>query len=237
MDNYLCLPQELDNKELYREMFNIPLRREVQPNAGRIQQFGKESYCDAYTTCDTDMRDLIGFKNCFHREYYEWKEPVKVLPNRFLSWIFAKYVALEAEEKGENFVVVDLTKSVHFGGVCFIPQQHQAAPQKIKCFNRFGHFIEAATRLDKLGNTDAALDLIYDKIDKMLTEGQFSLIDSVLNDLDVEIHSVDILLGLLTSTLPAKTKLQGRKAFFLAVEQDIKRRGEWEEGLLTGLES
>jgi len=58
-----------------------------------------------------------------------------------------------------------------------------------------------------------------------------------LRQVDVRIFSTDLLLGILTATLPAKSKLPSRTPFFGKVEAIIKRRGEWEKGLLTGLES
>jgi DNA repair exonuclease SbcCD ATPase subunit len=98
-------------------------------------------------------------------------------------------------------------------------------------------FVEHANRLDKIGQTDAALDLIYDRIDTLLVKGKFEEVDSVLRDADPKRLSVDILLGLLTSTLPARTKLSTRAKFFAEVEREIRRRDQWEDGLLTGLES
>jgi hypothetical protein len=99
------------------------------------------------------------------------------------------------------------------------------------------NFVEQAARLDKLGHTDAALDLIYDRIDTLLIAHEFDEVDAILESADLKILSIDVLLGLLTSTLPARTKLASRKAFFMAIEQEAKRRGEWEQGLLTGLEN
>jgi hypothetical protein len=102
---------------------------------------------------------------------------------------------------------------------------------------RTGDFVEHARRLDHHGRTDAALDLIYDQIDALMTGGKFEAIGSLLQRLDLGALSVDLLLGLLTSTLPARTKIPFRGDFFRAVESEIKRRGEWENGLLTGLEN
>ena len=83
---------------------------------------------------------------------------------------------------------------------------------------------------------DAALDVLYDRVDASLKKKQFQKIDDVLSEVDVNTLSVDILLGLLTATYPAKSKLPSRVAFFSAAEAAIKARGEWEDGLLAGLE-
>ena len=98
-------------------------------------------------------------------------------------------------------------------------------------------FVERANRLDRLGQTDAALDLLYDQIDQLLRTGKVQKVDSILEHLDLSVFSVHLLLGLLTSTLPAKTRLNFRRKFFSDTEALLKARGEWEEGLLTGLES
>ena len=66
-------------------------------------------------------------------------------------------------------------------------------------------FVERANRLDRLGQTDAALDLLYDQIDQLLRTGKVQKVDSILEHLDLSVFSVHLLLGLLTSTLPAKT--------------------------------
>jgi hypothetical protein len=97
-------------------------------------------------------------------------------------------------------------------------------------------FIQHANRLDKHGRIDAALDLIYEKIDSLLRGGDFAEVDSILSRVETKSLSVDLLLGLLTSTLPARTKLPSRREFFARVEGEITERGELEDGLLTGLE-
>ena len=100
-----------------------------------------------------------------------------------------------------------------------------------------GSFLERANQLDKRGQTDAALDLIYDQVDALLRSGALARIDALLSGTDVRSLSPDVLLGLLTATLPARTKLRSRKAFFKKVETFLKSREDWENDLLTGLES
>jgi len=97
-------------------------------------------------------------------------------------------------------------------------------------------FIQRAVRLDDQGRTDAALDLIYDSIDEMMRGGQFSELDSLLERLPTNTLSADMLLGVLTATLPARSRLANRKEFFCDVEACLKDRREFEDGLLTGLE-
>jgi hypothetical protein len=98
-------------------------------------------------------------------------------------------------------------------------------------------FTDRASRLDKLGRTDSALDLLYDSVDDLMRRGCFDELNSIISDQNqnVEEHSVDILLGLLTSTLPARNRLPARVQFLSSVEEALKSRGEYEEGLLNGL--
>lgn len=105
-----------------------------------------------------------------------------------------------------------------------------------------GHLINEiyATRAERLhqsGFTASALDLIYDETDALLRHGKFALLDSVLVDLSVDSMSAEILIALLTATLPAKSKLASRREFFQRVSESLARRGILEQGLLSGLES
>jgi hypothetical protein len=96
-------------------------------------------------------------------------------------------------------------------------------------------FVDDAQRLASQGKIDAALDLIYDRADEMLLAGELEALDALIEGLDVEQLSVDVLLGVLTITLPAKDKLTTRKEFFESVQRSLTDRGEYKEGLLTGL--
>ena len=98
-------------------------------------------------------------------------------------------------------------------------------------------FLQPVTRLEKQGHIDAALDVLYDRVDDLLKAKQFPAVDDFLRHANVGTLSVDVLLGLLTATLPARSKLPARAKFFGDVEASIKTRGQWENGLLAGLES
>ncbi len=98
-------------------------------------------------------------------------------------------------------------------------------------------FLGSVIRLEKLGNIDAALDLLYDQIDAKLKAGKFEETDKFLQSLSAVTLSLDLLLGILTASLPARYKLPSRASFFKKVEDVLKKRNEWEENLLSGLES
>lgn len=97
-------------------------------------------------------------------------------------------------------------------------------------------FFDGASRLDKRGQTDAALDIIFDRIDEMLLANEFDRVDRLLREIKLSDFSVDLLLGFLTATLPAKNQLSYRDAFFKRVEQLLHNRGEAQDGLLVGLD-
>jgi hypothetical protein len=97
-------------------------------------------------------------------------------------------------------------------------------------------FVRRARRLDAQQQTDAALDLIYDSVDELLRSNRFSELDAIIARVAADDCSTDVLLGLLTATLPARSKLPSRKHFFRAVNRSLKTRPEYEDGLLAGLE-
>lgn len=97
-------------------------------------------------------------------------------------------------------------------------------------------FIIRANRLAFIGSIQAALDIIYDYVDELLCNGEFSKLDEELSAVDTKDISVDILIGILTATLPAKNKLLSREHLFKSVKQVLIVRGEYEDDLLLGLE-
>lgn len=101
---------------------------------------------------------------------------------------------------------------------------------------RLGAFVLHASRLDSMGKRHAAMDLLYDCVDELMRKGQFETLDSIIRDLVVSRLTIDVLLGLLTATLPAKSRLQSRPDFFSKTDTELRKRHEFEDGLLTGLE-
>lgn len=83
-------------------------------------------------------------------------------------------------------------------------------------------------------NIDNVLDAIYDTIDTEMTNGNFSDIDCWLDEMFKSILVLgiptDIFLGILTATLPAKSKLPNRNSFTKVVKKYC------DEELLQGLE-
>jgi len=82
---------------------------------------------------------------------------------------------------------------------------------------------------------DQALDLLYDEIDDFLTESKFDELNQLLANVRVESLSIHLLLGLLTATLPARSKLSAREELRTRVEIDLRQRGIYRDSLLAGL--
>jgi len=97
-------------------------------------------------------------------------------------------------------------------------------------------FINDANELDKNGQRNAAMDLIFDRIDELMRKEQFSSIDSILRKVCISDQTGDVLLGLLTASLPARGDLPFRAEFCREVKSVLTARGEFEDGLLIGLE-
>ena len=96
-------------------------------------------------------------------------------------------------------------------------------------------YVARAVQLEQRGYADAALDLIYDSVDELLHQRQFALCASLLERVDIGNCSIDVLLGVLTATLPGKSRISTRGSFLRRVEAELRRRGEFEAGLLDGL--
>lgn len=97
-------------------------------------------------------------------------------------------------------------------------------------------FIIRAQELEARGSEEASLDLIYDAIDELLRKGSFAEVDRILQEISVSELSVDLLLALLTSTLPAADRLQHRDALFSRIQKSLRDRDELDDTLLLGLE-
>lgn len=96
-------------------------------------------------------------------------------------------------------------------------------------------FIWQAQRLEEQGQTDAGLDVIYNTVDDFLCREQFDALDSILASIRAHDLSTDILLGILTATLPADNRLASRQEMYRSAKNVLKERGEDEETLLSGL--
>lgn len=198
-----------EDKNLWRETVHSRARERLQPNVGRIQQHGKAAY-------------FSGFQS---EESGSWS-----VRSSFLDYLVAAGMARRVfYTRKSRFLVVG--RATHRSG----RQEHFAAEELQRSPSE--GFLQRAMRLEKQGAVDAALDLVYDQVDGMLKTGRFDQVNRLLSMVEAESLSLDLLLGLLTVTLPARSKLPDRGRLFSGAETALKKRGQWEEGLLAGLES
>lgn len=99
------------------------------------------------------------------------------------------------------------------------------------------NFLLRADRLSRLEHFDAALDIVYEQIEQLVRSKSWQELDSLLRDAEPEALSTDIVVALLTATLPARRLLSERTSFFNRASDALKGRREWTEDLLTGLEA
>jgi len=145
-------------------------------------------------------------------------------------------------QSSRNNLIPNVCRAVRIPGThkveilpVIVSHEASESSKTFDCRGSWSAFLDNARRLDNQGKTDAALDLIFDQIDEMMLAGQFAKVDQILKNLVPDNYSVELLLGLLTITSPAKNILTHRQEFFQQVEQTLHRRGENEDGLLFGL--
>ncbi len=68
-------------------------------------------------------------------------------------------------------------------------------------------WLQKAVELEKNGEVDDALDLVFEKVDNYLKEGKFELIDNLISEIDTRKFTPDVLLTLLTVSYSAINEL------------------------------
>lgn len=96
-------------------------------------------------------------------------------------------------------------------------------------------FLSDAVALEKAGDIRASLAIIYRRVDEMTKLGMLQLLDDELLSVPPEGIGTDVLLGLLTATLPVKYQLPSRSKLFKITKRLLKTRGHYERGILDGL--
>ena len=88
--------------------------------------------------------------------------------------------------------------------------------------------------MSRYDETDERLDDIYDVVDELFLAGEFRKVDTLLYAMK-NCDDFDIQLGLLTITIPAKSKLNNRQAIFDCA-RDYCITNERDLRVLDGLE-
>ena len=216
----------LDPKSLWRESAHSQTSRQVFVSAGRQQQAGKVALlagCEPYLTLEDSEESHADYRVIFlgHASgAVKFSEVVKQATGEIVLEDTGSIVS-------ENLFRILSRAFIHF---------RRFRPLRCESPNK-DSFLTRVQRLEKSGHIEAALDLLYDQIDGMLKAEKFKEVDIILLGLDVPSISLNLLLGFLTATLPARSKLRSRRWFFERVEAALRERGELEENLLVGLES
>ncbi|MDZ4818677.1 MAG: hypothetical protein SGJ20_06865 [Planctomycetota bacterium] len=223
-----------EDKELYLEALRLSSPRSLQANWPRIVRHNVEATENlARFSFDFDpsnvLLDAEGLSNNVDRQ--ELNRMVALVLSQGQGGVVAVFRALSKLAVHEEALraITDAISHSMEGVVQTREETNTTTP-------RMESFLQRAKRLDLQGQTDSALDLLYDAIDEMMRNGQVADLDAILNECIASQFSTDILIGLLTATLPVRTRLPYRRLFFREVEKSIKQRGEYERGLLTGLE-
>lgn len=96
-------------------------------------------------------------------------------------------------------------------------------------------WMQPILKLDEAGQSDAALDDLFDRIDPMLISEQFGKIDAIIASMPVEGPSLTLMMGLLSISRPAAEHLPARARFYGRVFRLCKAMRRDAELLLAGL--
>jgi len=92
-----------------------------------------------------------------------------------------------------------------------------------------------ALQYEAEGRRDQAIDIIFSEIDKLFRHDQFDACNRFLGAVNVETLSANLVVALLTITLPASQRLPERARLFERVKNRFKDRPDCDK-LLSGLE-
>ena len=93
----------------------------------------------------------------------------------------------------------------------------------------------AILKSDNDGHSDAALDDLFDRIDVMLSSGEYEKVDDILAAMPLEGPSLTLMMGLLSVTRPAAKYLPSRVRYFNRVYRLCNAMRRDAQTLLGGL--
>jgi hypothetical protein len=96
--------------------------------------------------------------------------------------------------------------------------------------------LQRARAVERDRGPAAAIQLLHEWVDTRLNVGALGAIDALLAAAKPELLTVDLLLSLLTATLPVRTQLSARPTFFQEVRRVFQTWGENVGELLRGLD-
>jgi len=99
-------------------------------------------------------------------------------------------------------------------------------------------WVEEAFRLELDGETDKAIDLIYVNMDNLMLEAKFDEVSGILNSIDCDGASEDLLVAFACITNTAKKLVGSRDYFISRIKTSLEKRGleaDEIEGIMEGL--
>jgi len=89
---------------------------------------------------------------------------------------------------------------------------------------------------DVSGEPDAAADMVFDRIDQAVAGNRFDEIEALLRADIVPLCTEDVLIALLTATLPAKNHLPGRAEWVRAAKDRLITAFGYDDAVTAGFE-
>lgn len=123
-------------------------------------------------------------------------------------------------------------------GIRAVTDQLESLPDDERRLHRPRSVPDILTKVsifERAGDVRSALAAIYQWAERARQRGEIDEINARLPVKDAERFSSSALLAFLTATLPVKTRLSARKALFREVKRILKKRGQYERGVLSGL--
>lgn len=98
-------------------------------------------------------------------------------------------------------------------------------------------FTSDIIKLNQNCKIDTALKKIYEHVDLLMKRNHLDRLNREIYYVTITANTLDtdLLLGYLTATLPVKDKLDDRPGLFRKVKIILKKRGDYEQGILAGL--
>lgn len=150
----------------------------------------------------------------------------------------ALVVSEDGDKFGENYD--DEQPSVYFPAYVISDVNDDNPESSLDFFDAYGTieigFLRNAVTLEREGDLRGSLGIIYRRVDEFARESMLEALDEEISSVPAEEIGTDVLLGLLTATLPVKRKLASRPQLFKATLKLMKARGHFERGILDGLE-
>lgn len=209
------------------------------PSTGWIANDGRSS--DYLSPCD-----VTGFIDMSHFdcpvEIGHVIEKFHVMPCRFA--IPSDYPVIDGYSSEFRCQVVE-----NISNASFIPKiksikvDSKALPNlsdflKLTMAKSFLPFWEKALGLAAAEQPAAALDEVYDGIDKIMRDNSDSsliFLDLLMSLIDPRTFDLDLSIGLLSASIPVSEKIAGRETLLMKVREALIERGEDPEKELIGL--